>query len=499
MRKSKNKLKSFILICFLSLFPSLLFNGCPHQMVKQLDETFPDSLFQQGKYKPNYKTTFGNYIDYNKFKIKSNNIEQKKLDSSSYEFAIQSEIIAIKSANYPNEIVLNVQVFDNQGNYIIGLAPPYYKGTEHYKTIWSLLTDSCNQEKSIIEDFTVTEIRQATAEKHSIVFLLDHSPSMGHEKAKLLQQVVKKVSEVLDSNNYISVIKFSRVIRHEVPLSPNTDSTRAKIVIDGLAGRYGSGTSIYDALHSSVKEFENNPIGYQKIIILFTDGMDNTSKLNIDSVLKVLKSKNITVYTIAFGMAETAVMKKIANYTEGRFYQIFSTKEFIYVFADIFFKLKNYYKIKYKPPVCPSLHTVGLNIKISNSESYCEGTYDKSVFTEFDPIGTIAFLNIEFEYDKADILPQSIPLLNQVIDALNRNPKMKILICGHTDDIGSDEYNLKLSKQRAKAVYDYLVKNGIKPERLKTEGYGKTKPLVPNDSDENRRINRRTEFIIIEN
>ncbi len=497
MKKFKIVIFKFNVVIILILPFLFLFSGCPHKIVKQLDDAFPDSLFQKGKYKPTYKTTFGNYLDFSKFNLSYSNKNQD-IDSSKI-FTIQSEIIAIKSTNYPDEIIINVQVFDNENRYIIGLAPPYYTGTENYKSIWNILTDSCNNEKANIEDFSVTEIREVTADKHSIVFLLDHSPSMGHEKAKLLQQVVKKVTEVLDSNNLISLIKFTQKIHHELKLSPNIDSTRAKIITDGLAGRYGSGTSIYDALHSSIKEFENSPKDYQKIIILFTDGMDNTSKINVDSVLKLLKSNNITVYTIAFGFAETNIMKKIANYTEGRFYQIFSSKEFLYVFADIFFKLKNYYKIKYKPPVCPSVHTVGLNIKIADAVSYCEGTYDKSILSQYDPIGTTAFLNIEFEYDKAEILPQSIPLLNQVIDALNRYPKMKILICGHTDNIGSDEYNLKLSKQRAKAVYDYLVKNGINPDRLKTEGYGKTKPLVPNDSEENRKINRRTEFIIIEN
>ncbi len=325
---------------------------------------------------------------------------------------------------------------------------------------------------------------------------------MGHERALQLQQVVKRVAEVLDSNNYISVLKFSQKIKHEVSLSQNTYSARNNIITDGLAGKYGSGTSIYDALNSSISEFDKNPENYQKKIILFTDGMDNTSKIKIDSVLKLIKANKITVYTIAYGIAEITAMQKIANHTEGRFYQIFSSKEFPYVFADIFFKLKNYYRIAYKPPICPSIHTVGLSVKIpilSDSIAYCEAIYDKSVFTESDPIGTIAFLNIEFEFNKSEILPESVPQLDQIIDAMNRNPKLKLLIAGHTDDIGADEYNLRLSKQRANSVFNYLVSKGVNPRRLKTEGIGKSKPLVPNDSDENRKLNRRTEFIIIEN
>jgi outer membrane protein OmpA-like peptidoglycan-associated protein len=77
------------------------------------------------------------------------------------------------------------------------------------------------------------------------------------------------------------------------------------------------------------------------------------------------------------------------------------------------------------------------------------------------------------------------------------NPTLKIELAGHTDDVGNDEYNQKLSEERAKAAVDYLVKQGIASDRLTYKGYGESMPYVANDSEFNRQLNRRTEAKII--
>lgn len=80
---------------------------------------------------------------------------------------------------------------------------------------------------------------------------------------------------------------------------------------------------------------------------------------------------------------------------------------------------------------------------------------------------------------------------------LNSNPGMKMVINGHTDNVGEEAYNLKLSKKRAKAVTAYLVLKGIDKQRVYPKGFGETKPVDTNDTKEGRRNNRRVEFEII--
>ncbi|MEM8568032.1 MAG: OmpA family protein, partial [Bacteroidota bacterium] len=87
--------------------------------------------------------------------------------------------------------------------------------------------------------------------------------------------------------------------------------------------------------------------------------------------------------------------------------------------------------------------------------------------------------------------------LNKVIRFLNSNPLVRVEISGHTDNTGSPEYNLRLSKDRAKSVFNYLIDSGISYGRLKFEGHGSKRPLDDNSSPEGRQNNRRIEFQIL--
>ena len=106
--------------------------------------------------------------------------------------------------------------------------------------------------------------------------------------------------------------------------------------------------------------------------------------------------------------------------------------------------------------------------------------------------------NIQFEYNSAALTDDSQAGIQMITDFLKRNPDLKVELAGHTDDVGSASYNLKLSTERAQSVMQALVANGITESRLTAKGYGATKPILPNNSDEHRAVNRRTEMIIID-
>jgi outer membrane protein OmpA-like peptidoglycan-associated protein len=105
---------------------------------------------------------------------------------------------------------------------------------------------------------------------------------------------------------------------------------------------------------------------------------------------------------------------------------------------------------------------------------------------------------IYFDFNKSTIKPVSFPLLNEVAQALADNPKIKVEIGGHTDSVGDDNFNLKLSQSRADAVRLYLVKRGIDYARMTTKGYGETVPIADNRTADGRSQNRRVEFVITE-
>ena len=119
--------------------------------------------------------------------------------------------------------------------------------------------------------------------------------------------------------------------------------------------------------------------------------------------------------------------------------------------------------------------------------------------TEPPPVGkSIRLDNIGFEFAKATLTPESKTELDQLADMMIDYPLMRIEVEGHTDDIGSDASNLTLSQDRAQAVVDFLRNRKVEKDRIASKGYGETKPLVPNDSEEHRALNRRVEFRVTE-
>lgn len=106
--------------------------------------------------------------------------------------------------------------------------------------------------------------------------------------------------------------------------------------------------------------------------------------------------------------------------------------------------------------------------------------------------------NVFFDVNKATLRNESIPELERLMEMLRVNKTVKIQIGGYTDNDGNDDHNLKLSESRAKSVYDYLISKGIPNEQLAYKGFGKEHPIAPNDSPENKQLNRRTEAEIIE-
>jgi outer membrane protein OmpA-like peptidoglycan-associated protein len=113
-----------------------------------------------------------------------------------------------------------------------------------------------------------------------------------------------------------------------------------------------------------------------------------------------------------------------------------------------------------------------------------------------DEVLADVFDNLNFEFGKSEIKKESFPYLDKLADTLLKAKNWTLEIQGHTDDKGSQDFNLKLSQGRADSVKNYLVSKGIPENTITAVGFGESQPLVPNDSDANREKNRRVEFKI---
>ncbi len=117
---------------------------------------------------------------------------------------------------------------------------------------------------------------------------------------------------------------------------------------------------------------------------------------------------------------------------------------------------------------------------------------------KIEPPTTFTLEDVHFESGKATLRKSSYDRLNEMVEYMKSKPSVKLEIAGHTDNVGSKQDNKKLSLQRAKAVKNYLVEQGIEEKRLVAKGYGESQPVATNETKEGRQKNRRTEVRILE-
>ncbi|MFW5644794.1 MAG: OmpA family protein [Bacteroidota bacterium] len=126
---------------------------------------------------------------------------------------------------------------------------------------------------------------------------------------------------------------------------------------------------------------------------------------------------------------------------------------------------------------------------LGENESY--GTTTLTIQFEQPKVFTLD--NVEFESGKSSLTEESYSELEELREYMQLKEDLVVEIAGHTDDVGNEESNLKLSEARAATVRNYLVSRGISPERIIAKGYGESQPIAPNSSAEGRQRNRRTE------
>ena len=151
---------------------------------------------------------------------------------------------------------------------------------------------------------------------------------------------------------------------------------------------------------------------------------------------------------------------------------------------------------------CPDTQTgVPVDQKGCPRDSDGDGVYDYQdkcpgtpVGASVNHLGCWVIKDLMFETNKADIKPQFLKKLKEVLVVIRQNPGLKLEIQGHTDNVGAKEFNQKLSEQRAQATMNYFIKNGVRSNRLTVRGYGFARPAASNKTPSGRAINRRVEL-----
>jgi outer membrane protein OmpA-like peptidoglycan-associated protein len=493
---------------------SIILLSCANSMVRQVED-FEKNLDSIRNLKPRkYNIGRKKYEDLsrnidldsvgkaNKNRLKnkdlSNEIKslRKKLEGSAAlkdQSMINLEIKSVDLKNYPDSVSLYVSLSDNNGDNITGLGRPYLP-KDSIGNYWKYLSEDCLTDKVEYSSFDVEEIRFDSSPKTAVNYLLDYSASMPDEIVQSLRAGVKKMIYHTKKGDEIGLTLMSSEVNKEIELTSDLDKAKNILAKDSARIRR-KGNEIIGPFSVIIDDLKESNAG-KKIIVMFSDGGFVSSE--VDTVLNYAIRNDIKIYTITYLMQYNApeILKRMSSETGGESYFIISKKEIPYVFAEIYLGLNNYYKITYKPANCNGLHNVGLIMDLPELDlPYLNAKSDYLIpIFEKPEIAPNIELDINFASGSARIEEISKKILDELIPKLKAFEDLDILIVGHTDDVGSEADNLQLSKNRADSVKEYFVTQGISAERIKTDGRGESEHIAPNDSDDNRRKNRRTEI-----
>jgi outer membrane protein OmpA-like peptidoglycan-associated protein/tetratricopeptide (TPR) repeat protein len=244
----------------------------------------------------------------------------------------------------------------------------------------------------------------------------------------------------------------------ETGLTINASGTKAFFSSNNFKG-YG-GFDIYS--FDLPQKLRPNPVNYVSGVVF-----DEDDKQKLSAVVDIIDIK--TSKSIHIGLSDAIDGTFLASLPNNREYSLNVSKKGYLFYSENFSVQKN---IVGKPIILDvPLQKIAVGKKV-------------------------VLKNIFFDTNKFNLKQESVAELAKMIEFLQENTKVEIELSGHTDNLGDTNYNVNLSQNRAKAVFDYLINNGIEAKRLSFKGYGKSLPVADNSTEEGRANNRRTEFLI---
>jgi hypothetical protein len=415
--------------------------------------------------------------------------ETRHIDSVVDVTTLKADVWRIEHYTYPDSIRLFVRVLDTNGYVVTHMAAPYKApdAPNYFPKVVERLGTGRKKRTVDVSPYTVREFGEQDSIPTSIALAIDQSGSM------------KGVKDVLDLGtemfirmkrpcDFISLTGFHQEITSVFPLSSDTtmmlsEFREYKKHSQGLFSR------VYDGILKALATLDKVPVEQPKVCVVFADGEENTSSAKSAQIYEYATRHNISIYTVGFAYANDDELQALALYTGGKYYRAYTKRDLIAIFMDIYRSLQNYYMVTYVPPTYDGLHMVDVSVAVPGRDTMiATGQYDR---TPKEIIFDAGEFNryIQFAYNRSDIDSSSTYIIDELAEALERYERVYLEVQGHTDNIGGEEFNQRLSEARANAVRDALIARGIDPKRLRARGFG--------FSEAGRAKNRRTVFRIL--
>ncbi|HOE04707.1 MAG TPA: OmpA family protein [Bacteroidales bacterium] len=434
------------------------------------------------------------------------------------------EIFAVDLSEYPDIVHLYVMVVDTNGNFVHGLAPPTITEKDAGKYFIGLTETYTDGGRNKVNDFRVTEVRKSNDRPRNISMVLDYSGSMESSIGELEKAAVSFI-ENKRSIDSLSIVKFDDRVFTECPPTLDKSDISKQVQFDGLK-RYGGGTALYAAMGDGIYSVMES--GNIKEIIVFTDGYENSSgyymgskTVSAQQVANLARETGARIHVITFGEGVNGeLLKLMADYTGGNYYNVNSSSEINGVWAELPFLSANYYIVSFRTAKIDKLNGVKLLYNTNTGTNFVVGeklymndtlnffTYEgdtssywmkhSNAFKGMSPVTTPQMVAL-YDFNGAILDTSYFEKIDNIVKIMNAQPGYKLVLFGHTDLIDSDEYNLKLSERRCKSIEKFLTERGIDKNRIIMVPLGKRYPVWEvEDQKWKANENRRVEVMLVE-
>lgn len=356
-----------------------------------------------------------------------------------------------------------------------------------------LMIYEAGKQKTVLK---VEKIRTTEDTPVDFIFILDKTATMQMKMNQIKDNIIDFTKKLKGANiDYrLGLILFSDVVENIYQPISNVEQFQSWLA--GVTCEMGGDTpeNALEAIEAGVTKIKFRDYA-NKIFLIVTDAPyhqvydqgEGTTNQNTETIINLLQQNQVRLFSIVPG--KLIQYLEISLKTRGSTYDI--TSPFSQTLNYFTGRFSNIFTMTYRSDE----EAIPDSIEISLYEPETQRWIKKNV--SLTSLGRKLIIeNLLFSTASA-ALPSFVPELSLIAEFLRKKPNVSLLVEGHTDIVGTDEINNSLSLKRAESVKNYLVAKGIDAKRIKTKGYGEKQPIASNSTDEGRRLNRRTELVIL--
>jgi len=456
-----------------------------------------------------------------------------------------------------NETTIEFQLLDQFGNHYTGAS-----AEKHHHLWCNLILQKNGLPPSQVKQFSISEVNNDNPKSLALSIVSDYSGSMGVSRIYALENGLKRFFSNKSTSDVISIVKYDDKVETSGKLSHDSQKLISNLDKSGYDKFGGATALLDGINIGIENIKDHDEFDERIVIVITDGNENASILSKNSLILNAIKDGIKVYTIAFGDYVSTTYLKSISHNTGGNFYQIYDTKDLDWIYQDIYNRINNYYQITFKTSsqgqhklllkLCLdnqmgdslALQFDNSTLDLSAIDPYSDQGFEipfnsidvDSIFKQeiahiktindfkstivYEPLtfkqkpptedpsliiskektafNALTLPYFEFVFDKTKITNNPKEEINQVLDYMERYPQVTLEIVGHTDDVGNNDYNLKLSTDRAQKVMELLIERGANPSRLVAFGCGALEALDTNATDEGRQRNRRVEFRLVE-